>query len=75
MLEVLHGHFGYIDDGDARMDGKVKVVARMTIRAGRILFDPSGLSMVEWEKAPKQYFTTPELGNSPPAKADNYPRN
>jgi hypothetical protein len=50
-------------------------VARMTIRAGRILYDPSGLSMVEWEKAPKQYFTTPELGSSPPARADNYPRN
>jgi len=75
ILEVLHGQFGYIDDGVARMDGNVKVVARMTIRAGRILFDPSGLSMVEWEKAPKQYFTTPELGSSPPARADNYPRN
>jgi dihydroorotase len=75
VLEVLHGHFGYIDDGVARMDGNVKLVARMTIRAGRILYDPSGLSMVEWEKAAKQYFTTPELGNSPPARADNYPRN
>jgi dihydroorotase len=75
VLEVLHGHFGYIDDGYARMDGNVKLVARMTIRAGRILYDPSGLSMVEWEKAPKQYFTTPELGSSPPARADNFPRN
>jgi dihydroorotase len=75
VLEVLHGHFGYIDDGYARMDGKVKVVARMTLRAGRILYDPSGLSMVEWAKAPRQYFTTPELGNSPRARADNYPRN
>jgi dihydroorotase len=75
VLEVLHGHFGFIDDGYARMDGKVKIVARMTIRAGRILYDPSGLSMVEWEKAPKQYFTTPESGSSPPARADNYPRN
>ena len=75
VLEVLHGHFGYIDDGYARMDGDVKVVARMTIRAGRILYDPSGLSMVEWEKAPMQYFTTPGLGNSAPARADNYPRN
>jgi dihydroorotase len=75
VLEVLHGHFGYIDDGYARMDGNVKLVARMTIRGGRILYDPSGLSMVEWEKAPKQYFTTPELGSSPPARADNYPRN
>jgi dihydroorotase len=75
VLEVLHGHFGYIDDGYARMDGNIKLVARMTIRGGRIVFDPSGLSMVEWEKAPKQYFTTPELGSSPPARADNYPRN
>ena len=75
VLEVLHGHFGYIDNGFARMDGNVKLVARMTIRAGRIVFDPSGLSMVEWEKAPKQYFTTPEAGGSAPARADNYPRN
>jgi dihydroorotase len=74
VLELLHGQFGYIDDGYARMDGKVKVVARMTLRAGRILYDPSGLSMVQWEKAPRQYFVTPELGSSPAARADNYPR-
>jgi len=41
---------------------------------GRILYDPSGLSMVQWEKAPRQYFVTPELGSSPAARADNYPR-
>ena len=75
VLEVLHGHFGYIDDGWARMDGNAKVVARMTVRGGRILYDPSGLSMVEWTRAPRQYFTTPQTGGSPPAKADNYPRN
>jgi len=75
VLEVLHGHFGYIDNGVARMNGNVKLIARMTIRAGRILYDPSGLSMVEWEKAPKQYFSTPGLGGSLPARADNYPRN
>jgi dihydroorotase len=75
VLEVLHGHFGYIDDGWARMDGNIRVVARMTVRGGRILYDPSGLSMVEWTQAPRQYFTTPQSGNSPPARADNYPRN
>ncbi len=75
VLEVLHGHFGYIDDGWARMDGNLKVVARMTVRGGRILYDPSGLSMVEWSQAPKQYFTTPQSGGSLPAKADNFPRN
>jgi dihydroorotase len=74
VLEELHGPFSYIDCGYARMDGNVKLVARMTIRAGRILYDPSGLSMVEWEKAPKRYFTTPALGSSPLARADDSPR-
>jgi dihydroorotase len=74
LLEQLKGSFGYIDCGFARMDGKTKLVARMTVRAGRILYDPSGLSMVEWEKARPQYFTTPGLGNSTPARADDYPR-
>jgi len=74
VLEQLNGSFGYIDCGVARMDGEVKLVARMTVRAGRILYDPSGLSMVKWEKARPQYFTTPGLGNSQPARADDYPR-
>ncbi len=55
VLEQLKGSFSYIDCGVARMDGKVKLIARMTVRAGRIVYDPSGLSMVEWEKARPQY--------------------
>lgn len=74
VLEQLTGKFSYIDCGLARMDGTVKLTARMTVRAGRILYDPSGLSMVAWEKARTQYFSTPELGTSPPARADDYPR-
>jgi len=74
VLEQLNGSFGYIDCGFARMDAKVKLIARMTVRAGRIVYDPSGLSMVEWEKARPQYFNTPGLGNSQPARADDYPR-
>ena len=74
VLEEQHGHFGYIDCGWARMDGNLKIVARMTVRGGRILYDPSGLSMTEWEKARPRYFTTPELGGSPAATADDFPR-
>ncbi len=74
VLEEQHGPFGYIDCGVARMDGNVKLVTRMTVRAGKILYDPSGLSMIEWEKARPQYFTTPGLGNSKPARADDFPR-
>jgi dihydroorotase len=74
VFEQLHGNFGYIDCGFAKMSGSVRLVARLTIRTGRILYDPSGLSMVEWEKARPQYFDTPSSGNSPAAKADDYPR-
>jgi len=74
VLEEQQGHFSYIDCGLARMDGDFRIVARMTVRAGRILYDPSGLSMVQWEKARPQYFNTPTVGNSAPAMADDYPR-
>jgi dihydroorotase len=75
VLELMKGEFGYIDCGVARMDGKVRLDARMTIRAGRIVHDPTGISMVEWQKARPQYFNTPGLGDSLPARADDYPRN
>ena len=74
VLELTQGHFSYIDCGVARMDANVRLMARMTIRAGRISYDPSGLSMVQWEKARPQYFTVPDRGESLPARADDYPR-
>ena len=74
VLELQRGEFSYIDCGLARMDGKLKLTARMTVRAGRIVYDPTGLSMVEWEHARPQYFHTPVEGNSTPAMADDFPR-
>jgi dihydroorotase len=74
VLEELHGKFGYIDCGWARMDGDVRIVGRMTVRAGRIVYDPSGLSMVQWEKARQQYFTSPVMGGDKPSSADDFPR-
>ena len=75
VLELMKGQFGYIDCGVARMDGNVRLQALMTIVAGRILYDPSGLSMVQWEKARPQYFNNPALGDSLPSRADDFPRN
>ena len=74
VLEQLDGPFSYIDCGFARMDGKGKLIARMTVRAGHIVYDPAGLSMVEWEKARPQYFNMPGPGDSQPAQADDFPR-
>ncbi len=75
VLDEQHGHFGFIDCGWAKMEGTSRIVAQMTIRAGRIVYDPSGLSMVQWEKARPQYFNIPMLQGSLPATADSYPRN
>ncbi len=74
VLDLEKGHFSYIDCGVARMDGNLKLTARMTIRAGRISYDPSGLSMVEWEKARPQYFNVLDKGEGLPARADDFPR-
>jgi dihydroorotase len=74
VLEELRGNFSYADDGYARLDGNVKLIARMTVRAGRIVFDPSGLSMVDWRKARKQYFTPPDESEHHPSTADDFPR-
>ncbi len=74
VLQLLHGHFSYMDDGYARQDGDEKLIARMTIRQGAIVFDPSGLSMVEWRKARKLYYHTPTDRDMRRATADDYPR-
>jgi dihydroorotase len=71
VLEEQHGKFGYIDCGLAKMGADVQIVARMTIRAGRVAYDPSGLSMVEWEKARPQYFNNPSEGDPTPAMAED----
>jgi dihydroorotase len=74
VFQVLAGRYGYTDNGNARLDGNGKLVPLMTVREGRILFDPSGLSMVEWEKARPQYFIAPKLSTDPPSSAENNSR-
>jgi dihydroorotase len=74
VLELAQGQFGYIDCGVAKMDGNAQLTARMTIREGRISYDPSGLSMVQWEKARPQYFTPPTTDGKFSSRADDFPR-
>jgi len=69
VLELEKGRFGYTDCGQAKLVGNVKIENRLTVRAGRIVYDPTGLSMPEWQKAPAQYFTVPKLQSDPPAMA------
>jgi dihydroorotase len=83
VLQLLHGKFCFHDDGFARMCGDSEVKNVMTVRDGAILYDPSGLSMVDWQHARPQYFgicsesTMTVRGRRRrhcPSMADSFPR-
>jgi dihydroorotase len=61
VFQVLEGKFGYSDCGRARMTGDKKLDCVMTLRAGKIVYDPTGLSMPEWPEAPAPYWKTPTV--------------
>ncbi len=74
VFELQRGRFSFMDDGYARQKGQEQLVARMTIRSGAIVYDPSGLSAPEWQKARRQYFHTPIVQGKKHASADDFPR-
>jgi dihydroorotase len=51
----------FADCGRARLQGQGELACDMTLRAGRIVWDPSGLSMPEWQSAPAAYWNVPAL--------------
>jgi dihydroorotase len=61
VLKRLEGTFGFTDCGRAKMVGKEKLECLMTIRAGEIWYDATGLSMPAWEEAPAPYWEIPGL--------------
>jgi dihydroorotase len=61
VLRLLPGPASYIDCGRARLDGEGRLECAMTLRAGRIVWDPAGHSMPQWEEAPDRYWVVPNL--------------
>jgi dihydroorotase len=51
----------FADCGHARLDGNGDLECAMTLRAGRIVWDPAGLSMPVWRDAPPAYWRVPAL--------------
>ena len=61
VFDLREGSFAFADCGQARMAGSHKLECRLTLRAGKVVYDPSGLSMPAWEHAPAAYWETPDL--------------
>lgn len=49
---ALHeGNFAFVDSGRARMRGRQKLECELTLRAGRVVWDLNGRSLVDWDEA------------------------
>ena len=53
VLRVVKGDFGFVDSARLRLKGTEKLVAEMTIRDGRVVWDLNGMSSQDWDHAPK----------------------
>ncbi|MFA9379460.1 MAG: hypothetical protein ACERKO_00225 [Acetanaerobacterium sp.] len=61
VLRQINVPCGFADSGNARLNGSTKLECMMTIRNGKIVFDPNAMSMPEWESAPPSYWTAPGI--------------
>ncbi len=61
VFEHHEGTFGFTDCGRAKIIGSQKLECALTVRAGKIVYDPTGLSMPEWQHAPAAYWKLPDL--------------
>jgi len=50
LLRVQHGEFGFVDAGGFRLEGKQKLEAELTLRAGKIVWDLNGISAKPWKQ-------------------------
>lgn len=55
VLSVLTGKFGYTDVYGARLQAGKKIVAELTVREGRVVWDLNGLTRSDWNTLPKEY--------------------
>ncbi len=55
VLRVVQGDFGFADHYGARMRGKQKLVAELTLRDGRVVYDLNAITREDWDKLPSNY--------------------
>jgi len=71
VFDLLEGNFSYWDCGRARLVGKQKLACALTIRGGKVVYNPEGLGMPLWEEAPDRYWWDPaEKRTTRPVRGD-----
>lgn len=52
VLRLERGSFGFVDSAGGRLRGNQKLVAELTIRDGRVVWDLNGITRDDWERVP-----------------------
>lgn len=54
VLRLVEGDFGFVDSARLRMRGARKLIAEMTLREGKVVWDLNGMSSEDWDHAKKR---------------------
>jgi dihydroorotase len=52
VFRLMKGDFGFLDARGSRLRGTQKLVAELTIKGGRVVWDLNGLAAEDWDKVP-----------------------
>ncbi len=55
VLRVARGDFGYTDMYGARLKGNQKIVAELTLKDGKVVYDLNGITRPDWTTLPPGY--------------------
>ena len=58
VLALEKGRFGFVDMYGARLQGTRKLVAELTLRDGRVVYDLNGITRPDWQTLPRDYRQT-----------------
>ena len=50
VLRLVNGEFGFVDSARLRMKGTKKLVAELTLREGRVVWDLNGMTSEDWDR-------------------------
>ena len=58
VLARLKGAVSFRDCGWGRMDGNERLVCKLTLRRGEVVWDSNALTVPEWRDLPQDYWET-----------------
>ncbi|MCW5982207.1 MAG: amidohydrolase/deacetylase family metallohydrolase [Bryobacteraceae bacterium] len=54
VLRLVNGDFGFLDARGSRLRGSRKLIAELTVKGGRVVWDLNGLAADDWDKPERQ---------------------